>query len=68
MNLMISLERKALLFLISNSISIALGFLLYLVIISSSDGNLSKLMLTYSIHLILGSILTFGLNLYLFNI
>ena len=24
-------------------------------------------MLTYSIHLILGSILTFGLNLYLFN-
>ncbi len=67
MNLMISLDRKALLFLISNSISIALGFLLYLVIISSSDGNLSKLMLTYSIHLILGSILTFGLNLYLFN-
>ena len=34
-HLMISLDRKVLLFLISNSISIALGFLLYLVIISS---------------------------------
>ena len=64
---MLKLEKKAFFFLIANSISLILGFILYLTIITSSENNLAKLMFTYSIHLILGSILTFGSNLYLFN-
>ena len=64
---MLKLEKKAFFFLIANSISLILGFFLYLTIITTSENNLAKLMFTYSIHLILGSILTFGSNLYLFN-
>ncbi len=64
---MINLDKKAFLFIISNTISLVLGFFLYLAVVFTSEENLAKLMFTYSIHLILGAILTFGSNLYLFN-
>lgn len=67
MNFKLKLEKKAFYFLIANSLSLILGFILYLTIITTSENNLAKLMFTYSIHLIFGAILTFGSNLYLFN-
>ena len=43
---MLKLEKKAFFFLIANSISLILGFFLYLTIITTSENNLAKLMFT----------------------
>ena len=61
------LDKKLFFFYFANGSSLVFGLLLYLFIISNSDENLAKLMFAYSIHLILGSLLTFGSNLYLFD-
>ncbi len=63
----LNLDKKLIFFCFSNGIALLFGFFLYLLIIKTSDQNLAKLMFGYSIHLILGSFLTFGSNLYIFN-
>ena len=64
---MLNLDKKLFFFGFANGISLLFGFLLYLLVFTNSDQNLAKFMFGYSIHLILGSILTFGSNLYIFN-
>ena len=62
-----NIDKKLFFFCFANGISLLFGLFLYLLVITNSDQNLAKLMFCYSIHLILGSILTFGSNLYIFN-
>lgn len=64
---MIFKDKKLIFFYFANILSIFFGLILYLIVIGNSDVNLAKLMFSYSVHLILGSILTFGSNLYIFN-
>ena len=65
---MLKLDKKLIFFYFANGTSLVFGLLLYLLVVTNSDQNLPKLMFAYSIHLILGSFLTFGSNLYLFEV
>ncbi len=64
---MINLDKKLFFFGFANGISLLFGFLLYILIFTTSDQNLAKFMFGYSIQLIMGSLLTFGSSLYIFN-